>query len=209
MPFSLFDLPVFIQAIGLIGIGAIIFAESGLLVGFFLPGDSLLFTAGLLSAEGIFPFQILILISFIAAVAGDSVGYAFGYRIGPKLFRRNESRLFKPAHVDQAREFFERYGPKAVVLARFMPIVRTLTPILAGVGKMRYRTFVIYNLIGAAVWGIGIPTLGYALGRTVPNIDRYLLPIIGMIIAISFLPPIWVLWKEKRSSSRNNVDAVG
>ncbi|MFA7286435.1 MAG: VTT domain-containing protein [Patescibacteria group bacterium] len=203
-----FDLSQIIQTVGLLGVAAIVFAESGLLIGFFLPGDSLLFTAGLLASQGVFSFSLLILLSFIAAVAGDSVGYAFGYRIGPRIFTREDSRFFKKAHLEQAHNFFVRYGAQAIVLARFMPIVRTFTPILAGVGKMPYRTFITYNFIGAALWAIGIPTLGFTLGTLVPSIDEYILPIIAGIIVVSFIPPIKSWW-QSRKSSRTQESTLG
>ncbi len=203
------DLPTIIQTIGHLGIFAIVFAESGLFFGFFLPGDSLLFTAGLLAVQGYLNFPLLVTGSFIAAVVGDSVGYAFGARIGPRIFHREDSLLFHRAHIDRTRNFYNAHGPKTIVLARFVPIVRTFAPILAGVGGMPYRTFLIYNVIGAGIWAVGIPTLGYVLGRSVPNIDHYLLPIILAIIATSFIPPLVDLWRHRRASSRIEKNQIG
>ena len=156
---------------GLWLVAAIVFAESGLLAGFFLPGDSLLFVTGFLASkpDGLpavdQPLPLVLVTLAVAAIIGDQVGFAFGRRIGPRLFDRPRSRLFDPAHVDRAHGFLERHGPRTIVLARFVPIVRTFAPIVAGVGRMRYRTFVTYNLLGGVLWGAGITTLGYYLGR--------------------------------------------
>jgi membrane-associated protein len=183
---------------GTIGLFLIVFAESGLFVGFFLPGDSLLFTAGLFAAEGTLNLPLILVGCFVAAVAGDQVGYWFGKRVGPSLFRRPDSRLFKQEYVERAQHFFARHGAKTIVLARFVPIVRTFAPILAGVGHMPYRTFVSFNVIGGFVWAVGVTLLGYWLGNLIPDIDRYLLPIIAGIIALSFMPMIYEWWKRRR-----------
>ena len=188
---------------GTIGLFLIVFAESGLFFGFFLPGDSLLFTAGLFAAEGTLNLPLILVGCFVAAVAGDQVGYVFGLRVGPALFRRPDSRLFKQEYVARAQAFFEKHGPKTIILARFVPIVRTFAPILAGVGSMRYRTFVGYNLIGGFLWAVGVTLFGYFLGQLIPDIDTYLLPIIASIIAISFLP-FALEWLKRR---RSRVDA--
>ena len=187
---------------GTIGLFLIVFAESGLFFGFFLPGDSLLFTAGLFAAQGILNLPLILIGCFVAAVAGDQVGYVFGQRVGPALFRRPDSRLFKQEYVTRAQAFFEKHGPKTIVLARFVPIVRTFAPILAGVGSMRYRTFVSYNLIGGFLWAVGVTLLGYALGELIPDIDAYLLPIIAVIIAISLTPVFFEWWRRRRESAR-------
>jgi membrane-associated protein len=177
-----------IETFGTIGLFVIVFAESGLLVGFFLPGDSLLFAAGLLASRGHLNFPLILAGCFIAAVAGDQVGYMFGNRVGPALFRRPNSRFFHRRHLEKAQQYFEKQGPKTIVLARFIPIVRTFAPIVAGVATMRYRTFVTYNVVGAFLWAIGVTTLGYVLGETVPDIDKYLLPIVAVIVALSLIP---------------------
>ena len=193
------DLESALQTIGLIGLLAIVFAESGLLIGFFLPGDSLLFTAGLLSSQGhLAPLPVILVGCFLAAVAGDQVGYAFGARVGPALFRRPDSRIFKQEYVEKARHYFERHGSKTIVLARFVPIVRTFAPILAGVGEMQYRTFVTFNILGGLLWAVGVTTLGYILGESIPDIDKYLLPIIGVIILLSLLPVVFEYRKSRR-----------
>ena len=133
-------------------------------------------------------------------LAGDQVGYAFGARVGPALFRRPDSRIFKQEHVEKARQFFERYGAKTIVLARFVPIVRTFAPIVAGVGTMPYRVFVTYNLVGALLWAVGVTTLGYVLGESIPDIDKYLLPVIAGIIFLSILPIAFEILRNRKGS---------
>jgi membrane-associated protein len=179
-----------ISAFGVLGILAIVFAESGLLIGFFLPGDSLLFTAGLLVAGGNYlhlPLWLLCLLGAAAAVAGDQVGYGFGRGFGPSLFRRPDSRLFKQENLSRARDFFDRYGARSIVLARFVPIVRTFTPIVAGAARMHYRTFVLYNVAGGALWVGGVTTLGYFLGQ-VPFVRDHIELILIGIVALSVVP---------------------
>ncbi len=191
-----------IRSFGTIGLFLIIFAESGLLIGFFLPGDSLLFTAGLFAARGDLNIVVVLIGCFLAAVIGDQVGYAFGRKVGPSIFSRPNSRLFKQSHIQRADEFFEEHGAKTIVLARFVPVVRTFAPILAGVGSMKYRTFLVYNLIGGFLWAIGVTSLGYLLGDQIgaDNIDKYLLPIIFVIIVISILPAVIEVLRHRRKS---------
>lgn len=186
-----------ISSFGYLGIFLIVFAESGLLFGFFLPGDSLLFTAGLLSSKGLLNLWFLIPITFIAAVIGDNVGYSIGLKFGPKLFVREKSLLFDKDHLVKAQKFYEKYGSKTIVLARFMPFIRTFAPIVAGVGQMNYRTFMIYNLFGGFIWSAGVPLAGYLLGNMIPDIDRWLLPIIALIIIFSILPAIYHVLSER------------
>lgn len=190
---------------GTIGLFLIVFAESGLLIGFFLPGDSLLFTAGLFAAQGTLSLPVILVGCFVAAVAGDQVGYAFGKKVGPALFRRPDSRLFKQEYVEKAQHFFERHGVKTIVLARFVPIVRTFAPIVAGVGTMKYRTFVTYNVIGGLLWAVGVTMLGFMLGELIPDIDTFLLPIIAAIIALSVIP-IAMEWRKSRKRRAVSVD---
>jgi membrane-associated protein len=185
-----------LETFGTLGLFAIVFAESGLLFGFFLPGDSLLFTAGLFAAKGNLNLPVILVGCFLCAVAGDQVGYLFGRRVGPALFRRPDSRFFKQEYVERAQTYFEQHGSKTIVLARFVPVVRTFAPIVAGVGRMHYRTFVAFNVIGGFIWAIGVTTAGYVLGESIPDIDRYLLPIIAVIILLSALP---VLLEVRRS----------
>jgi len=176
-----------LETFGTIGLLLVVFAESGLLIGFFLPGDSLLFTAGVFAARGDLTLPVILVGVFVAAVAGDQVGYAFGRRVGPALFRRPESRFFRHEHVERAQRYFDQHGPKTIVLARFVPIVRTFAPIVAGVGTMRYRTFLTYNLAGGLLWGVGVTTLGYLVGEAF-DVDRYLLPVVVLIVLASFVP---------------------
>jgi membrane-associated protein len=190
------DLMTILPTIGYLGIFAIIFAESGLLIGFFLPGDSLLFTAGFLASQGFFNIVILALLSFIAAVAGDSVGYWFGHKVGRRLFHKKDSFFFHKENLIKAEKFYEKYGKKTIILARFLPVVRTFAPIVAGIGTMHYQTFISYNIIGGAIWGIGMPVAGYFLGRSIPNVDKYLLPIILLIVIISVAPTFLHLIQE-------------
>lgn len=189
-----------IEAFGTLGLFAIVFAESGILAGFFLPGDSLLFTAGLLASEGVLNYPIIVTGCFVAAVAGDQVGYLIGRRYGPALFRRPDSRFFHKRNVDRARAYFDEHGSKTVVLARFIPVVRTFTPVVAGVGQMDYRKFVTFNVIGGFLWAVGVTTLGFLLGEAVPDIERYLLPIIMVIVVVSFIPVARELLKVRRQS---------
>lgn len=192
-----------IRTVGMFGVWAIVFAESGLLIGFFLPGDSLLFTAGFLASQGLLDITWLCIGCFIAAVAGDNVGYAFGSRVGRRLFQRENSMLFNRNNLLRAEAFYEKHGRKTIILARFIPVVRTFAPIVAGMGKMEYRTFLAYNVIGGVLWGVGLPLAGYQLGSMIPEIDKYLLPVIGLIILLSVAPPAWHLFKEYRSQKQH------
>jgi membrane-associated protein len=187
-----------IETFGTLGLLLIIFAESGLLIGFFLPGDSLLFTAGLLTARGTLNLPLIMVGASVAAVLGDQVGYLIGKRAGPALFKRPDSRLFKQKNVERAHAYFEKNGPKTVILARFLPVIRTFTPVVAGVGEMEYRRFVTFNVIGGVLWGAGVTLLGRILGDTVPDIDKWLLPIILVIGAVSFVPVILELLRMRR-----------
>jgi membrane-associated protein len=190
------DLKELIETVGYVGIFAIIFAETGLLIGFFLPGDSLLFTAGFLASQDILNIWILIPVCFIAAVTGDAVGYAFGKRVGRNLFNKEESRLFKPENLIRAEAFMEKKGGTAIILARFIPFARTFVPIVAGISSMRYAQFAVYNVVGALLWAVGLPLAGYFLGSTIPDIDHYLLPAIGIIVLVSLIPSGYHIWKE-------------
>jgi len=185
-----FELVPFIEAAGYLGIFAIVFVESGIPFGFFLPGDSLLFTAGFLSSQGYFSIFILAPLCFVAAVLGDSFGYAFGRRAGPYIFNREDSFFFNKAHIERTKIFYEKHGKIAIVFARFVPAVRTFVPIFAGIGNMRYATFLSYNILGGALWAIGLTMLGYFFGNFIPNPDRYIIPVVGGIILLSFLPAI-------------------
>jgi len=190
-----------IKHIGYLGVWAIIFAESGLFIGFFLPGDSLLFTAGFIASQpGFFDIRVLIFGAFVCAVLGDNVGYATGYRFGRRLFEKEDSWLFKKKHLNKTQEFYEKHGKKTIVLARFLPIIRTFAPIVAGVGAMRYKTFMAYNLIGGFGWTFGITLMGYYLGKAIPDVDKYLIPVILVIIFVSLIPSIIHVIQENRSN---------
>ncbi|MEX1219553.1 MAG: VTT domain-containing protein [Solirubrobacterales bacterium] len=195
-----------IRTFGTLGILAIVFIESGLLVGFFLPGDSLLFTAGLLSASNVLPdIWILLLAIPVAAIAGDQVGYAIGRKLGPPLFNRPDSRFFRREYVDRSAAFFERHGPKTVVLARFVPIVRTFVPVMAGTSRMRYRTFVTYNVIGGLLWGVGVTALGYFLGQ-IEFVEKNIEPILLLIVGVSVIPVVIELFRARLSSPDSPVE---
>ncbi len=183
---------------GFFALLAIVFMESGLLIGLFLPGDSLLFAAGLLAAHGTFDITLTILGVILAAILGDNAGYWFGKNVGSRVFVRPTSHLFKKEHVIKAERFYERYGARAIVLARFVPIVRTLAPILAGIAKMEYEKFLAYNAIGAILWATSMISLGYYLGKFVPEIVQYILPVSVIIIVISFFPLILNVIRGKR-----------
>lgn len=206
-----FELSEFAQTAGpwaaVIVLMSIIFAESGLLIGFFLPGDSILFTAGFLVHAGVLNFNIhlLVFLLFIAAVLGDSVGYIFGRRVGRRIFNRPNSRIFRQENIVQAEEFYKKHGSKTIVIARFIPVVRTFAPIVAGVGSMKYKTFVTFNIIGALLWAVGITYAGYFIGagleRIGIHVDTILLPIIALIVLVSVLPPIIHILKDSKRRS--------
>ena len=201
---ALFDIEGWLDKGGLALLALIVFAESGLLIGFFLPGDSLLFIAGFLASDAgnnlLPPLPITAGVVFIAAFLGDQVGFWFGRKVGPSLFDRPQSRLFNPANVARAHVFFEQRGPIAIVLARFVPVVRTFTPIVAGVANMRYRTFVIYNLVGALLWGVGVTTLGYFLGE-VEFIKNNLEIAAIVIVAVSLIPVVLEFRRHRRETA--------
>jgi membrane-associated protein len=187
----------FIQNLGLLGIFSVVFAESGLFFGFFLPGDSLLFSAGLLASAGYFNVIYLFTGCFICAVLGDSAGYWTGKKLGPKIFANPRSFFFNKKNLDKTSAFYEKYGKKTIVLARFVPVVRTFAPIMAGAGRMRYENFIFYNILGGFLWTAAMILGGYFLGNTVDNIERYIAPIIGGIIVLSILPMAREFWKKK------------
>jgi membrane-associated protein len=185
-----------IKTVGLFGVVFVIFAESGLFFGFFFPGDSLLFTAGFLASQDYLNIYWLTPLCFLVAILGDNFGYWFGRKIGPKIFNREDSLFFHKKHVERAQKFYEEQGNKTIFLARFIPIVRTFAPIVAGVGSMKYRSFLTYNLVGGFVWVFGMVFGGYFLGEVVPNADKYVLWIILAIITISILPVLFSFLKK-------------
>jgi len=187
-----------VEAGGYIGLALLIYAESGLLFGIFLPGDSLLFAAGLLSAGGFFDPGLLAIVVVFSAILGDSTGYWFGQQVGAHIFKRPDSFFLRHEYLERTQRFYRKYGPRAVVLSRFVPVVRTLAPILAGVGKMRYATFLSYNAIGAFIWGAGMIAVGYWLG-SIPGTSAYVLPISAGIIIVSFFPIFLNVFRGKRA----------
>lgn len=193
----MFDVQHWIRVLGLFGVFAVVFAETGLLVGFFLPGDSLLFTAGFLASQGTFDIGALSLGCFVASVLGNMAAYAFGARVGRGLFERPNSRFFRREHLVTAHAFYERHGARALVLARFIPGVRVFAPVVAGIGLMEYRKFTLANLLGGGLWAFGLTWAGYWLGRHIPNVDRYLLPIVGLIVVVSVLPGLLHVWNDR------------
>lgn len=180
---------------------AIVFTETGLLIGFFLPGDSLLITAGLLAAAGHLDIWLLNVLLVAAAVVGDSVGYAIGARIGPRLFTREQSLLFNPRHVARTRDFYARHGAKTIVIARFVPIIRTFAPVVAGVGAMEYRRFIFYNVAGGVGWVSSMTWAGYLLGQAVPNIGSHIHLVVAVVIVLSVIPIVIEILRERRRSS--------
>ncbi len=183
-----FDLNQIIQTVGYLGLFIIVFAESGLFFGFFLPGDSLLVTAGLLATQGIFKIYFLIPLLVFAAISGDSAGYWIGKKFGPRIFNKENSLFFDKKHIETAGDFYKEHGKKTIILARFIPYVRTFAPIVAGIGEMDYKEFLTYNVVGGTIWATLMLVIGYFLGKTIPNVDHYIIPIIVIIVILSFVP---------------------
>ena len=197
-----------IETFGLLGVLAIVFAESGLLIGFFLPGDSLLFTTGLLVTTDVIKQDLWLVCTgvAVAAIVGDQVGYLFGRKVGPALFKRPDSKLFKQENVEKAHEFFEKHGPKSLILARFVPIVRTFTPIIAGVSRMNYRSFIIFNIVGGVMWGTGVTLLGAALGK-VDFVHKHIELILVGIVLLSVIPIVIEFLRARSKSKKEAAEA--
>jgi membrane-associated protein len=203
---TLTDVEGMIRWGGYVGLAAIVFAETGLMVGFFLPGDSLLVTAGVFAARGDLDIVVLNVLLIVMAITGDATGYAIGYRLGPALFRRPKSRLFDPKHLIRAQLFYEQHGGKTIVIARFVPILRTFAPVVAGIGKMSYRRFLTFNVFGGIGWVTSMTLLGYGLGRAIPDIDKYIEVVILLVIFLSVLPSFIGQarsWTANRAASRS------
>jgi membrane-associated protein len=200
----IYDVEALVRVGGLMALIAIVFVETGLFVGFFLPGDSLLVTAGLFAARGDLSLWSIFLFVSLAAIVGDTVGYTIGARTGPKIFTREDSLLFHKKHLITTKEFYDRYGGVTIIIARFMPIVRTFAPLVAGVGGMEYRRFVFYNIAGGIGWVVSMTSLGYFLGKAVPGIDRHIHVVIAVVIFLSLLPAIIKLardrWRLRRTA---------
>jgi len=194
-----------IETFGMLGLFVIVFAESGLLIGFFLPGDSLLFTAGLLAYKGVLNLPLVMVVAVIGAIAGDQAGYLIGRKAGPALFTRPDSRFFRRRNVERAHSYFERNGPRTVVVARFLPVIRTFAPVIAGVGRMEYRRFVTFNVVGGLLWGAGLPVLGHTVGRAIPDPGPWLLPVVLVVGAASFVPVGLELLKLRRDGEADGL----
>lgn len=199
-----FDIIPLIKSLGYFGVWGIVFAESGIVFCFFFPGDSLLFTAGVIAAQGFLNLGILAVGCFVAAVTGNLLGYEVGKRVGLRLFKEGDRRFLKRKHLEMTQRFFDRHGKMAIILARFLPIIRTFTPFLAGVAQVPYRLFVLYSIIGALAWAVGLTVFGYFLGELIPaeQLDRYLLPIVLGIIILSILPSAWHLYREMQLAKK-------
>ena len=190
-----------IESVGYIGLFLLVFAESGLLLGFILPGDSLLIAAGFVASQGYLNLLVMITVAAVAAIIGDSVGYLFGKKIGPKIFKKEDSWLFHKDHLIKAEEFYEKHGSKTIIIARFIPFVRTFAPLLAGVGKMTYKKFVTYNIIGGITWSISFIVLGFYFGKLVPDVKDFIMPILvvlGVLMVISVL--VHFLWRKHQKN---------
>ncbi len=198
---SLLSPEFIIGSVGALGVIGVIFLETGAFFGFFFPGDSLLFTAGFFASQGHLSLALLLAGTFVAAVVGDSVGYAFGKKIGPALFRKDDSLFFNKKHIVRAQEFYDKHGKKTIILARFIPVIRTFAPIVAGIGNMRYKTFISYNILGGLAWTWAMLWLGYAFGSLIPDPDRYVIPAVIVIIAISASPALRELYRNVKKGN--------
>jgi len=198
------DLPALVQWAGYVGLTIIIFAETGLLVGFFLPGDSLLVTAGLLAADPAFGLNVWLLglILTVAAIVGDTVGYHVGKATGPRIFTRENSLFFHKDHLLKAQAFYEKHGGKTIIIARFMPIVRTFAPVVAGVGQMRYASFLAYNVVGGVLWIWSMLITGYVLAKTVPGVAKHVEKVILVVVFLSILPGIIAWWRNRSAQAK-------
>lgn len=193
------DVDQLISGGGILLIAAIIFAESGLLVGFFLPGDTLLFGAGLAASQGRMSLVLLILATSLAAIIGDNVGYSIGRRAGPRLFKQKDGLFFRGEYIDQAEKFYEKHGGKTIVIARFTPIIRTFAPVVAGAGKMDRRRFMMFNVVGGLLWTISMTLLGYFIGSKIPHLDQYIEVVLLGVVVLSFALAFFHLLREKSS----------
>lgn len=196
------DLKALIQAIGYLGVFTMVFLESGMMFGFFFPGDSLLFTAGFLASQGFFDITILIVGCFTMAVAGDSAGFYLGHKFGRQLFSRQDSLFFHKDHLIRAEQFYLKHGGKTIILARFVPVIRAFAPVAAGIGSMNYSAFLFYNILGGILWAIGISLAGFYLGSIIPDVDKYLLPTVALIILASISPGIYHAIKNNKSRQK-------
>ena len=195
---GVFDVNHIIQAGGLLLIAAIIFGESGMFIGFFFPGDTLLLSAGIFASQGKLPLAWTILVIALAAIAGDNTGYFIGKKLGPRIFRKKDSLVFRHEYVMRTHEFFERYGSKTMLVAHFIPVVRTFAPIVAGVGDMRHRLFILFDAIGDTAWAIIVTLLGYWFGSKIPHLDKYILPAFIAVTVLTFGPTIYHILRDPK-----------
>jgi membrane-associated protein len=202
MHFTLFNPSTFLQTAGYLGLFLIITAETSVFIGFFLPGDSLIFTAGFLSAAGYFNITTVILVCFAAAVIGDNIGYVVGHKYGVKIFHRQNSLFLDKEYIGKAEKFYKKHGGKTLIFARFLPLIRTAAPVLAGVGKMRYSIFFFYNFTGAILWTVVLNLLGYYVGKTIPQAPRYVLIVVLIIIAGSIGPTLYAILRDKEKKQK-------
>ena len=206
---NVYNVPELIRLVGFYGLILIVFAETGLLVGFFLPGDSLLITAGLFAARGDFDYAMLLLALIPAAIIGNATGYYIGHRTGMRLYSRPDSLLFRREHLRMTREYYEKHGGKTIILAQFIPILRTFAPVVAGVGEMGYRQFATYNVVGAILWVGSMLTAGYLLGNAIPNIESRIHYVVAVVIFISLLPPGIALLKQRLGKNSRSSELQG
>jgi membrane-associated protein len=196
------DIEALIKTVGYPGLFLIVFAETGLLIGFFLPGDTLLITCGLLAQRGYLELWILLPLLIIAAVAGDATGYQIGKHTGPRIFKREDSRWFHRRHLERAQDFYDRHGGKTIIIARFLAFIRTFAPTVAGAARMPYSRFAAFNIVGAGLWVPSMVLTGYVAGETVPNLDIFFVALLGLMLTASLVPGGWHLLRERRAASR-------
>ncbi|MFC2149352.1 DedA family protein [Candidatus Auribacterota bacterium] len=209
---NVYDVKAIVRWGGIPMISGIVFAETGLMIGFFLPGDSLLVTAGIIAAAGYLNVKVMLVIVAIAAIVGDQVGYWIGKKTGPAIFKKDDSLLFKKSHVLKAKAFYEKYGGKTIVIARFVPIIRTFAPVIAGVAQMEYRKFVFFNIFGGLLWVFSMILGGYYLGSVIPNIEDKLHYVIAIVVFLSICPGIYEFIRArmhaKKQKSKEHVDII-
>ncbi len=199
MSFNLTAIVIYIiKTFGYAGVSIIVFAESGLLLGFILPGDSLIFVGGLLAAQGYFSLPVLLVVAIVSAIVGDNVGYLIGTRLGRRVFEERNTFIFNPDNLHKTEAFFARYGRATFIIQRFVPIIRAFAPLLAGVGKMTYRFFFWADLVGCILWGGSVTLLGYYLGATIPGVDHYLLPAVVIVVILSLIPTFLTTYRARR-----------
>lgn len=190
------DVTSLIQSGGLLMIALIVYAESGMMVGFFLPGDTLLLSAGVLAAQGQFPIELTVAAIALAAVLGDNTGYLLGRTMGRRLFKKKDGIIFRQEYVQRAEKFYEKHGAKTLLIAHYVPIVRSFAPLVAGVGKMNRAQFFMYDLIGASSWAVIVTMLGYWFGSRIPNLDSYIMPVVLAVMVLSFGPMVWHIIRD-------------